>query len=226
MTARPGEIVALMGVEGSGARELLRSFGGLERCTGSLAIAGQAGGGGGSPQLPMSRRRASSASISNFSVGENLLVRLGTPEIAGFAMALKRKRMRELAYAAVTRFLVKARSLSQAIRSLSGGNQQKVAIAQALNRAPRLLLLEEPTRGVDIRSKREIYRLLRELRRGGQCRDHVLHRGARSLRGRRSRLRRRRGQPLARGPRPRIRPRRRPRDRHHPPRTAPPRRYL
>ena len=76
-------------------------------------------------------------------------------------MALKRKRMRELAYAAVTRFQVKARSLSQAIRSLSGGNQQKVAIAQALHRAPRLLLLEEPTRGVDIRSKREIYRLLR-----------------------------------------------------------------
>ena len=80
-------------------------------------------------------------------------MRLGTPEIAGFAMALKRKRMRELAHAAVTRFLVKARSLSQAIRSLSGGNQQKVAIAQALHRAPRLLLLEEPTRGVDIQQQ-------------------------------------------------------------------------
>ena len=51
---------------------------------------------------------------------------------------------------------------SQGIRSLSGGNQQKVAIAQALNCAPRLLLLEEPTRGVDIHSKREIYRLLRD----------------------------------------------------------------
>ena len=45
---------------------------------------------------------------------------------------------------------------------MSGGNQQKVAIAQALNCAPRLLLLEEPTRGVDIHSKREIYRLLRD----------------------------------------------------------------
>jgi ABC-type sugar transport system ATPase subunit len=70
--------------------------------------------------------------------------------------------MRELAAEAVTRFLVKAQSTTQGIRSLSGGNQQKVAIAQALHCAPRLLLLEEPTRGVDIRSKREIYRLLHD----------------------------------------------------------------
>jgi ABC-type sugar transport system ATPase subunit len=77
-------------------------------------------------------------------------------------MALKKKRMRQLAAEAAGRFLVKTRTLSQGIRSLSGGNQQKVAIAQALNCAPRLLLLEEPTRGVDIRSKKEIYRLLRD----------------------------------------------------------------
>jgi ABC-type sugar transport system ATPase subunit len=99
---------------------------------------------------------------SNFSVAENLLVRLGSPEIAGVGMALKKKRMRQLANEATRRFLIRAHSVSQGIRSLSGGNQQKVAIAQALNCAPRLLLLEEPTRGVDIHSKREIYRLLRD----------------------------------------------------------------
>ena len=77
-------------------------------------------------------------------------------------MALKKKRMRQLANEATRRFLIRAHSVSQGIRSLSGGNQQKVAIAQALNCAPRLLLLEEPTRGVDIHSKREIYRLLRD----------------------------------------------------------------
>jgi ABC-type sugar transport system ATPase subunit len=69
----------------------------------------------------------------------------------------------------VARFLVKTRTVFQAIRSLSGGNQQKVAIAQALVRQPRLLLLEEPTRGVDIQSKREIYRLLREFVHGGNA---------------------------------------------------------
>jgi ABC-type sugar transport system ATPase subunit len=48
------------------------------------------------------------------------------------------------------------------IRSLSGGNQQKVAIAAAIVKRPEVLVLEEPTRGVDIGSKREIYRLMRE----------------------------------------------------------------
>jgi ABC-type sugar transport system ATPase subunit len=99
---------------------------------------------------------------TNFSVGENLLVRLGSPDIAGLGMSLRKKRMRQLANEAVRRFSIRAHSVLQGIRSLSGGNQQKVAIAQALNCAPRLLLLEEPTRGVDIHSKREIYRLLRD----------------------------------------------------------------
>jgi ABC-type sugar transport system ATPase subunit len=161
LSAAQGEIVALVGVEGSGARELLRSFAGLESCSGTIEIAGEKGKGAQRLSAYVPATRLFSL-YSNFSVAENLLVRLGRPDIAGFAMALKTKRMRQLAADAAVRFLVKARSLSQDIRSLSGGNQQKVAIAQALNCAPRLLLLEEPTRGVDIRSKREIYRLLRE----------------------------------------------------------------
>jgi ABC-type sugar transport system ATPase subunit len=160
-SAAAGEIVAFVGVEGSGARELLRSLAGLERCTGKIAIAGEMGEKAqrSAAYVPASR---SSSLYSNYSVGENLLVRLGVPDIAGFAMTLKKKRMRQLAVEAVHRFLIKTMTVAQNIRSLSGGNQQKVAIAQALNCAPRLLLLEEPTRGVDIRSKREIYRLLRD----------------------------------------------------------------
>ena len=65
--------------------------------------------------------------------------------------------------------MVKAGSIDQPIRSLSGGNQQKVAIAQALASAPQLLLLEEPTRGVDIHSKAEIYRLLRDYAAAGHA---------------------------------------------------------
>jgi ABC-type sugar transport system ATPase subunit len=161
LSARLGEIIALVGVEGSGARELLRSLAGLEHCSGTIEIADKKGESAQrlSAYVPATRLHSL---YSNFSVGENLLVRLGRPDIAGFAMALKKKRMRQLAAEAAARFLVKTRTLSQSIRSLSGGNQQKVAIAQALNCAPRLLLLEEPTRGVDIRSKKEIYRLLRD----------------------------------------------------------------
>jgi ABC-type sugar transport system ATPase subunit len=159
--ARPGEVVALMGVEGSGARELLRSFAGLERTTGSISLAGATDVGLRRLRSYVPATRAESL-YSNFSVGDNLLVRLGTPEIAWRGLALKRGRMAALAQAAVKRFFVKTGSTLQPIRSLSGGNQQKVAIAQALLCSPKLLVLEEPTRGVDIHSKSEIYRLLRE----------------------------------------------------------------
>jgi ABC-type sugar transport system ATPase subunit len=162
LEGKPGEILALMGVEGSGARELLRSFAGLERCSGHFEIAGASGDGAirrFCAYVPATRQLSL---YSNFSVGENLLVRLGSPEIAGFGGALKKRRMQRLAGDAVSRFLIKTRTTTQSVRSLSGGNQQKVAIAQALNCAPKLLLLEEPTRGVDIHSKSEIYRLLRD----------------------------------------------------------------
>ena len=168
-TAAAGQIVALMGVEGSGARELLRSLAGLERCSGQVRIAAETG------RTALNRRAAyvsatrQQSLYSNFSVGENMLVRLGSPQIAGPALVLRVRRMREMATAAIRRFMVKAGSVDQPIRSLSGGNQQKVAIAQALAREPKVLLLEEPTRGVDIDSKAEIYRLLRDFAAAGHA---------------------------------------------------------
>jgi len=167
LDGQPGAIIALMGVEGSGARELLRSLGGLEATTGEVEIGdlkGSAAVDGATAYVPATRQQSL---YSNYTVGENLLVRLGVPEIAGIGLALKRGQMKKLAEEAVKRFLVKTRSIAQPIRSLSGGNQQKVAIAQALNCSPKLLLLEEPTRGVDIHSKAEIYRLLRTYAAGG-----------------------------------------------------------
>ena len=138
----------------------MRSFAGLERTTGSIALTGASDVGLRRLRSYVPATRAESL-YSNFSVGDNLLVRLGAPEITWRGFALKRGRMRVLAQAAVKRFLVKTGSTLQPIRSLSGGNQQKVAIAQALLCSPKLLILEEPTRGVDIHSKSEIYRLLR-----------------------------------------------------------------
>jgi ABC-type sugar transport system ATPase subunit len=168
LSAAAGQIVALIGVEGSGARELLRSLAGLEPCSGRIEIAGRSGEAAQRLSAYVPATRALSL-YSNFSVGENLLVRLGVPDIAGLGLMLKKKRMRRLAVEAVRRFLIKTGNVSQGVRSLSGGNQQKVAIAQALNCKPRLLLLEEPTRGVDIQSKREIYRLLRDFVQAGNA---------------------------------------------------------
>ncbi len=168
LSAAHGEVIALMGVEGSGARELLRSLAGLERCTGTIRIDGVDAGSVFARTAYVPATRADSL-YSNFSVGENVIARLGVPQIAGPVLALRRRRMREIAADSVRRFLVKTRTLSQGIRSLSGGNQQKVAIAQALTLEPRLVLLEEPTRGVDIQSRREIYRLLRDFAADGNA---------------------------------------------------------
>jgi len=164
-----GEILALMGVEGSGARELLRSLGGVDPARGDIAVAdatGAAAIGKLTAYVPATRQLSL---YTNLTVGENLLVRLGRPDIADATGTLRPRRMKALADDAVKRFLVKTRTLTQGIRSLSGGNQQKVAIAQALAFRPRLLLLEEPTRGVDIGARREIYRLLAEFAADGNA---------------------------------------------------------
>ncbi len=99
--------------------------------------------------------------FSNLTIGDNMVVRLHR-EIARAGGALRFGRMLAIAHELRDRFRVKADSVHLPIRSLSGGNQQKVAIAAAIVRRPEVLVLEEPTRGVDIGSKREIYRLMRE----------------------------------------------------------------
>jgi ABC-type sugar transport system ATPase subunit len=77
--------------------------------------------------------------------------------------------MKSIATNARDTFQIKAPSVSSSIRSLSGGNQQKVAIAAAIVKRPEVLVLEEPTRGVDIGSKAEIYRLMRQYARDGHA---------------------------------------------------------
>jgi ABC-type sugar transport system ATPase subunit len=76
-------------------------------------------------------------------------------------LGIRRRRMRAIAQELRTSFQVKAAGIDIGIRALSGGNQQKVAIAAAVGRRPAVLALEEPTRGIDISSKAEIYEILR-----------------------------------------------------------------
>jgi ABC-type sugar transport system ATPase subunit len=152
-----GTVTALTGVEGSGARELLRSLGGIESAAGSYRLDGvERSPGPGTAYVPPSRR---DSLFDNFDVGQNLVARQDR-EITTGSIVLRKGRMRTLAKEEVSRFGVKVRNIFADIRSLSGGNQQKVAIAAAIAIRPRVLLLEEPTRGVDLSSRREIYRLL------------------------------------------------------------------
>jgi ABC-type sugar transport system ATPase subunit len=150
LTVAEGEIVALVGVEGSGARELLASLGGLGTRRDTTAS--------NSVYVPADRR---TSLFPNHTVAQNLVARLPASSIA-FGGLLRPRRIDQTARELIATFHVRTESPSQPIGSLSGGNQQKVAIAAAIAAGPRVLLLEEPTRGVDISSKAEIYRLLRE----------------------------------------------------------------
>jgi ABC-type sugar transport system ATPase subunit len=154
-----GKITALVGAEGSGARELLRSLAGLEPASGAMeSEVGVKISPAKTEYMPAERQISL---FSNLDVGQNIVARLGAPQIANRWGFLRRQAARELEQELSTRFRVRSPGLRASIRALSGGNQQKVAIAAAVAKSPTLLALEEPTRGVDVGSTAEIYRLLR-----------------------------------------------------------------
>lgn len=155
----PGEVVAVVGVEGSGARELVRSVAGFEPASGRITVGGADGAAALRRSAYVSADRQTSL-FGNLSVAENLVARLGA-QIASRAGVLRRGRVLTLSRDARERFGIKTEALDDPIGSLSGGNQQKVAIAAAIIQRPAVLVLEEPTRGVDVGSKAEIYALLR-----------------------------------------------------------------
>jgi len=106
---------------------------------------------------------------------DGLVLNMSSRENAGLASTGATARwglltpMREasLVRPVLERLRLKARSLDEPVRNLSGGNQQKVVLAKWLATAPRVLLLDEPTRGIDVNAKSEIYALIRELAAGG-----------------------------------------------------------
>ncbi|MDE0654676.1 MAG: sugar ABC transporter ATP-binding protein [bacterium] len=170
MSVGLGEIVAISGVEGSGARALVHSMAGFAPATGSLQVGvestSEADGDARSAKAATDQvgfvgaNRAENL-FFNLSVGENLLSRLSV-DISDRLGLLHPRTLRDAAEHLADQFRVKAGSVNDPMGSLSGGNQQKVAIGAATATRPRILVLEEPTRGVDVGSKSEIYRLLRQ----------------------------------------------------------------
>jgi rhamnose transport system ATP-binding protein len=164
-TVRAGEIVALAGLVGAGRTELARAVFGAERpVAGEVVVAGGPALTGG----PRARLRAGLAMIPESrkedgllpgrSVTENVsLASLGSVSRYGFVRrGAERRRTRE----ALDRWTVRAESPGAPVSSLSGGNQQKLLFARVLLCGPRVLVADEPTRGVDVGAKRAIYDLL------------------------------------------------------------------
>jgi ABC-type sugar transport system ATPase subunit len=159
LTCRSGEITAIVGNEGSGGRELLRSLAGFEPATGSRTLNnGDHVVRGFAAQYMPAERQVSL--FTNLNCGQNVTSRLGVPDIATRWRWMRSRAIKSTAQELLDRFVVRGGGRLTNIRALSGGNQQKVAIAAAVAGEPAVLLLEEPTRGVDISSKAEIYRLL------------------------------------------------------------------
>lgn len=163
LTIDAGEIVAVVGVEGSGGREIVASTAGYavvnDRVERRRATEPNAAPRlGSTAYLPADRR---AMLFPNLPVSANLVMRLGSPEIASPLGLLRNDQIRALATRLIAHFGIRTPGPEAALPSLSGGNQQKVAIAAAIARQPRLLALEEPTRGVDVGAKSDIYRILR-----------------------------------------------------------------
>jgi rhamnose transport system ATP-binding protein len=167
-TVRRGEIVGLAGLVGAGRTELARTLFGLEPIDrGSIHLNGrpvsphspQDAIASGIAYLPEDRRRH--GVVLDLPVAANLtLATLGRISRAG---VLDRRAEATIASRLVTSLGIKTASLDTLVRHLSGGNQQKVALGRWLVEPPSLLILDEPTQGVDVGAKAEIHRLMGEL---------------------------------------------------------------
>lgn len=162
----PGRIVALAGVEGSGARELAQSIGGFRagRAAEEKVLAEPIRAS--VSYLAASRR---DTVFPNMTVGENFAARLDLVALGQMKILLDPGKMESLAKRSIARYHVKTGGTEHPITSLSGGNQQKVVLGAAMEGNKDIIVIEEPTRGVDISSKADIYELLRDYARSGRA---------------------------------------------------------
>lgn len=164
---RQGEIVGLAGLLGTGRSELLRSvFGDMKRESGSIRLDGEEISFG-HPRNAMRagvalvpEDRGHEAAFLDLPITTNSLL----PALRRYwnGVWLNDRAMGRDAGKRMSEFLVKARSEGSLLDTLSGGNQQKVVLARWLGDEPRLLLLDEPTQGVDVGARAEIYKFVRE----------------------------------------------------------------
>ncbi|WP_406257296.1 sugar ABC transporter ATP-binding protein [Streptomyces chartreusis] len=163
---REGEIVGIAGLLGSGRSELLRCiFGELHARTGSMTYQGERF----SPRSAKDSIQAGIALVPENRVQEAVFLdhpiadNIAIPAISRYwdRARISRRAINRDGLATMTKFLVKATNESAPLSTLSGGNQQKVVLARWLSLDPRLLLLDEPTQGVDVGARAEIYQLVR-----------------------------------------------------------------
>lgn len=167
-TVNKGEVVGLSGLLGSGRSELVRAIYGADKAdSGTLKVKGKEvkikapidAMKLGMAYLPEDRKK--DGIIADLSVRENIIIALQAKR--GMFHPLSRKEMEEAADKYIEMLQIKTASRETPIKSLSGGNQQKVIIGRWLLTDPDYLILDEPTRGIDIGTKTEIQKLVLDL---------------------------------------------------------------
>ena len=168
VVVRPGEVVGLAGLLGSGRSETAKAmFGALPLDSGTVEIDGR-------PmhrQTPASRIRHRIAMLPEDRKAEGIIPGMSIRDNIGLAALphltraglVSRRRVDEIVKTFIDRLRIKASSPNQKVSELSGGNQQKVLLARLLCLNPRVLLLDEPTRGIDVGAKAEVQALIAEL---------------------------------------------------------------
>ncbi|WP_269329153.1 sugar ABC transporter ATP-binding protein [Kineosporia babensis] len=174
LSIHPGEIVGLAGLLGSGRTELARLLFGADRADeGRLKVDGKAVTLR-SPRAAMNRgiafsseNRRTEGIVGDLSVRENIILALQASR--GWMRPISRRRADELVGKYVKALDIRPADPDRRVRDLSGGNQQKVLLARWLITEPRLFIVDEPTRGIDVGAKAEIQRLVAELADGGMA---------------------------------------------------------
>jgi ABC-type sugar transport system ATPase subunit len=172
LSVRRGEILGIAGLVGSGRTELALTLFGITPATGGEIRVG------GRPVIIDGPRRARDLGIAYIPEDRGLMGLIRSQSIReNVTLAILDKIARrwlvdggdELRRAreAITRFGIRARGPEQLVRELSGGNQQKVVLAKWLGAEPRILIMDEPTRGIDVGAKAEVHALMRRLAREG-----------------------------------------------------------
>ncbi|MGD9912555.1 MAG: sugar ABC transporter ATP-binding protein [Rhizobiaceae bacterium] len=168
LAVHAGEILGLAGLVGAGRTELARTVYGLDApAGGEIRIDGERTAvrsasnavARGIYLVPEDRKR--SGLVLGFSIRENIT--LADLDACSRFGIVQRSSEDEEAETQRARLDIRCRDVSADVASLSGGNQQKVVLGKWLSMAPRLLIFDEPTRGIDVGAKSEIYRLMREL---------------------------------------------------------------
>ncbi|MBB1491296.1 sugar ABC transporter ATP-binding protein [Paracoccus sp. MC1854] len=170
LTLRRGEVLGIAGLVGSGRTELAEGIAGLRASTGTIHVAGQ-------PVAIRHPQDATAAGIAYLTedrkeagllLDKPLTENLTLSALNRFGFRIDRRREAVAMEEATRRFDIRAASAAMPAGALSGGNQQKLLLAKTMLTEPEIVIIDEPTRGIDVGTKQQIYRFVRELARAGK----------------------------------------------------------